>query len=181
VYPGYKRPKTVLFIPSVHMDPRHQPSRHVDLCSPHLLPLHTGPPGGHLLKPSYSLVRVTANSFSLTTLRRPFLAVSRPAQRSLQGLIRFMAHWTCRIMMRILIIGTHVTYGNALTSSLTVSLAQTRTGWVIDQKRTRSSHSCVRMVCPFFTSFTFFLCLFMSAHRTYTHRHTEDRPRGMGV
>lgn len=45
VYPGYKRPKTVLFIPSVHMDPRHQPSRHVDLCSPHLLPLHTGPPG----------------------------------------------------------------------------------------------------------------------------------------
>jgi len=44
-YPGYKRPKTVLSIPSVHMDPRHQPSRHVDPCSPHFLPLHTGPPG----------------------------------------------------------------------------------------------------------------------------------------
>ena len=26
------------------MDPRHQPSRHIDLCSPHFLPLHTGPP-----------------------------------------------------------------------------------------------------------------------------------------
>ena len=44
-YPGYKRQKTVLFIPSVHMDPRHQPSRHVDPYSPHFLPLHTGPPG----------------------------------------------------------------------------------------------------------------------------------------
>ena len=41
-YHGYKKLGTVSFIPSVHMHPRHQPSRHVDPCSHHFL---TGPPG----------------------------------------------------------------------------------------------------------------------------------------
>ena len=55
-------------------------------------PFIQDPPGRHLSKLSYSLVPVTANSFSLTTLRRPFLAVSRPAQPCVQGLIHFTAH-----------------------------------------------------------------------------------------
>jgi len=92
-YPSYKRPKTVSFIPSVHMDPRHPPSRHTD---PHFSPTFSSfiqdPPGRHLSKLSYSLVPVTANSFSLTTLHQPFLADSRPAQPYVQDLIHFMAH-----------------------------------------------------------------------------------------
>jgi hypothetical protein len=44
-YPGYKMLRTVLSIPSVHMDLRRQLSRHVNPSSRHLLPFPTGPPG----------------------------------------------------------------------------------------------------------------------------------------
>jgi|SRR6267142_3142707 len=44
-YLGCKRLRTASSIPSVHMHPLHQPSRHVDMCSPHFLPHFTGPPG----------------------------------------------------------------------------------------------------------------------------------------
>jgi hypothetical protein len=44
-YPGCKTPRIVLSIPLVHIDPHHQPSRHIDARSPRPLPFYTGPPG----------------------------------------------------------------------------------------------------------------------------------------
>jgi hypothetical protein len=174
-YLGYKRLRTASSIPSVHMHPLHQPSRHVDMCSPRFLPILQDPQGRHLSKPSCSPVLVIVNCGSLTTLRPPFLTVSPPAQPCGQGLIRFTHRQTRRTTKKTLIIGILATRCSALTSDRTASRASMRMEWAIRQKRTLSSHSCVRMVCPYLFYISYFVLFFLiSARRTYAHRHIED-------
>src|SRR5229473_2119967 len=91
-YHSCKKKRTVLSIPSVHSDPRHPPSRHVDPCS--LSTSLQDPLQMHLLKPNYLPVPVTANFLSLTTLHRPFPAASRLTRLHQLSSTSFTLHWT---------------------------------------------------------------------------------------
>lgn len=124
-YLSYKRLRTVSSIPSVRMHPRHQPSRHVDMCSPHLFPFLQDPQGRHLSKPSCSPVLVIVNCGFLTTLRPPSPVVSPPAHPCGQGLIRFTRRQTRRTTTKILNIGTLAARHSARTSDRTASRAST--------------------------------------------------------
>lgn len=93
-YPDCKKMRTVLSIQSVHLDPRLQPSRHIDPYSSFPLSILQDPSQTHLSRLSFSPVLVTANFLSLTPPRRPFPVDSQPMRPYRPGLTSFTPHWT---------------------------------------------------------------------------------------